>query len=148
MALKVGDPAPAFHGKDTSGKDVSLADFTGKKLVLYFYPKDDTPGCTKEACNFRDHIAEIRAKGAEVLGVSSDDVASHQHFTEKFKLNFPLVADPDKTIGRAYGTIGGVMGMLGLNKRWTFVIDERGRIAHVFEQVDAARHADEVLAVL
>jgi peroxiredoxin Q/BCP len=146
--LAAGDIAPPFRGQTTDGKEVSLSDFSGKKLVLYFYPKDDTPGCTAQACSLRDHISEIRAKGAEVLGVSKDTVASHQKFTQKHRLNFPLLADADGVIGKAYGTISGLIGLVGLNQRWTFVIDEKGRIAHVFNKVDARNHADEVLAVL
>ncbi len=148
MKLKVGDVAPEFTTQDTTGKTVKLADFRGKKVVLYFYPKDDTPGCTKEACSFRDHASEIRAKGAEVLGVSSDGVEAHQKFTSKFKLNFPLLADGDHAIGNAYGTIGGMFGILGWSRRWTFLIDEKGKIAHIFDNVSPTRHVDEVLAAL
>jgi peroxiredoxin Q/BCP len=105
--LKAGDPAPDFSGKTTDGKPVSLKDYRGRKLVMYFYPKDDTPGCTKQACSLRDHNADIVAKGAAVLGVSTQDEASHQKFTSKYQLNFPLLADTDGAVGRAYGTIGG-----------------------------------------
>lgn len=160
MELRVGDAAPPFKGKTTDGKDVSLADYAGKKLVLYFYPKDDTPGCTKEACSLRDHNKDIKAKGAEILGVSADTLESHKKFSEKFKLNFPLLADPDKAVCRAYGAVGGkgeglkgmvqglVMGAMGVPQRWTYVIDEKGRIAHVIERPDVAHHAEEVLALL
>ena len=105
--LEAGDPAPDFTAKTTDGKTVSLADFRGKKLVMYFYPKDDTPGCTKQACSLRDHNKDIVAKGAAILGVSTQDEASHRKFTEKYKLNFPLLADKEGAVGRAYGTIGG-----------------------------------------
>ncbi len=146
--LKSGDPAPAFRGRTTEGKEVSLADFRGKKLVLYFYPKDDTPGCTAEACSLRDHISEIRAKGAEVLGVSTDTVESHRKFTDKHKLNFPLLADPDKTIAKAYGAWGGISRLLGMAQRKTFIVDENGNLTTVFDKVDARNHADEVLSAL
>jgi peroxiredoxin Q/BCP len=152
--LKAGDPAPAFSAKTTDGKTVSLADYRGRKLVLYFYPRDDTPGCTKQACSLRDHDAEIRAKGAQVLGVSTQDEASHQAFTRKFSLNFPLLADTDGAVGRAYGTLGGpgllskLKSAAGMADRVTFVIDEKGRIAHVIDKPDVANHAAEVLALL
>ncbi|MFO1430575.1 MAG: thioredoxin-dependent thiol peroxidase [Candidatus Competibacteraceae bacterium] len=154
MKLKVGDPAPPFTGTTTDGSQVSLADYAGKKLVLYFYPKDATPGCTRQACSLRDHKAEIRAKGAEVLGVSTQDRASHQRFTGKYRLNFPLLADTDKTVAKAYGAIGGggLMGLafnfLGVANRITFIIDERGKIAHIIDNPDCANHAEEVLTLL
>ena len=153
-ALKAGDPAPDFEGTTTDGKRVSLKDYRGRKLVMYFYPKDDTPGCTKQACSLRDHNREIAAKGAAVLGVSTQDEASHQKFTEKYKLNFPLLADTDGAVGRAYGTLGGagLMSKLksaaGFADRVTFVIDENGRIAHVIDKPQVGRHAEEVLALL
>ena len=154
ITLKPGDPAPDFSATTTDGKRVALQDFRGRKLVLYFYPKDDTPGCTKQACSLRDHNAEIAAKGAAVLGVSTQDEASHQAFTKKFNLNFPLLADKDGAVGRAYGTLGG-SGLLsklksaaGMADRVTFVIDGNGRIAHVIDRPDVARHAEEVLALL
>jgi peroxiredoxin Q/BCP len=150
---KAGEPAPAFSALTTDGSRVSLADFRGKKLVLYFYPMDDTPGCTAQACSLRDHNAEIKAKGAAILGVSAQDVASHRKFTAQHKLNFPLLADTDRAVARAYGTIGGglggaLRGMLGLAERVTFIIDERGRIAHVIDSPDTANHAEQVLKLL
>ena len=151
MALKVGDPAPAFTGRTTTGDTVALADYAGKKLVMYFYPKDDTPGCTKQACSLRDHNAEIRARGAEVLGVSTQDEASHQRFTEKYRLNFPLLADTDRTVAKAYGAVGSgglkgfAMDLLGLADRITFIIDEQGRIGHIIDSPNCANHAEEVL---
>ena len=154
MHLKAGDPAPHFPGKTTDGDSVSLADYAGKKLVLYFYPKDDTPGCTKQACSLRDHNGEIRAKGAEILGVSTQDEASHQRFTAKYKLNFPLLADTDKAVSKAYGAVGGgglkglTMDLLGVADRVTFIIDEQGRIAHVIDSPNCPNHAEEVLGLL
>ena len=152
--LKPGDPAPDFEGLTTDGHKVSLADYRGKKLVLYFYPKDDTPGCTKQACSLRDHVAELAAKGASVLGVSTQGKESHQAFTKKYGLNFPLLADTDGKAGRAYGVLGGgglisqLKAAVGFADRVTFVIDEKGRIAHVIDKPDVANHADEVLARL
>jgi peroxiredoxin Q/BCP len=150
---KPGDPAPDFSGPTTDGSQVSLKDFRGKKVVLYFYPMDDTPGCTAQACSLRDHNAEIKAKGAAVLGVSTQDVASHQKFAAKHKLNFPLLADTDRSVARAYGTIGdgvggALRGMLGLAQRVTFIIDEKGRVAHVIDAPDTANHAEQVLKLL
>ena len=151
---KPGDPAPDFSACTTEGRRVSLADFRGRKLVMYFYPRDDTPGCTKQACSLRDHNAEIAAKGAAVLGVSTQDEASHQRFTHKFHLNFPLLADTDGAVGRAYGTLGGpgllskLKSAAGMAARVTFVIDAAGRIAHVIDKPDVKRHAEEVLALL
>lgn len=152
--LKPGDPAPEFSGTTTEGKPVSLKDYRGRKLVMYFYPMDDTPGCTRQACSLRDHNAEIAAKGAAILGVSTQGEESHRKFTEKFKLNFPLLADTDGAVGRAYGTLGG-SGLLsklksaaGMADRVTFVIDGSGRIAHVLDRPDVSRHAEEVLALL
>jgi len=151
---KAGDPAPDFAGVTTDGARVSLKDFRGRKLVLYFYPMDDTPGCTKQACSLRDHNAEIAAKGAAILGVSTQDEDSHRRFTEKYRLNFPLLADKGGAVGRAYGTIGGggllaaAKAIVGMADRVTFIVDEKGRIAHVIDRPDAANHAEEVLALL
>jgi peroxiredoxin Q/BCP len=153
-ALEAGDPAPDFSGVTTDGKPVRLKDFRGRKLVLYFYPRDDTPVCTKQACSLRDHNAEIAARGAAILGVSTQDEASHRRFTQKHGLNFPLLADEGGAVGRAYGTIGGgglfsaAKALLGVADRVTFIIDEKGRIAHVIDRPDAANHAEEVLALL
>ena len=152
--LKAGDPAPDFHGVTTDGKKVALKDYRGKKLVMYFYPMDDTPGCTKQACSLRDHNAEIAAKGAAVLGVSTQGEESHKKFTKKYGLNFPLLADTDGEVGRAYGTLGGsglvskLKSAAGMADRVTFVIDEKGRIAHVIDKPNVANHAEEVLALL
>jgi peroxiredoxin Q/BCP len=152
--LKQGDAAPEFDGVTTDGTRISLGQFRGRKLVMYFYPKDDTPGCTKQACSLRDHLQEIAAKGAAVLGVSTQGEESHQAFTKKFNLNFPLLADTDGSVGRAYGGLGGsgllskLKAAVGFADRVTFVIDEKGRIAHVISRPDVANHADEVLALL
>jgi peroxiredoxin Q/BCP len=152
--LKAGQPAPDFEAATTDGHRVSLGDYRGKKLVLYFYPKDDTPGCTKQACSLRDHVAELAAKGASVLGVSTQGEKSHQDFTRKYGLNFPLLADTEGKVGRAYGVLGGegllskLKTAVGMADRVTFVIDEKGRIAHVIDRPDVANHADEVLALL
>jgi len=152
--LKAGDPAPDFQGVTTDGKKVALKDYRGKKLVMYFYPMDDTPGCTKQACSLRDHNAEIAAKGAAVLGVSTQGEESHQKFTKKYHLNFPLLADTGGEVGRAYGTLGGsglvskLKSAAGMADRVTFVIDEKGRIAHVIDKPNVANHAEEVLALL
>jgi thioredoxin-dependent peroxiredoxin len=154
MRPKAGDPAPDFSGVTTDGKKVSLKDFRGRKLVMYFYPMDDTPGCTKQACSLRDANKDIAAKGAAILGVSTQDEASHRKFTEKYKLNFPLLADTAGEVGRAYGTIGGtglmarIKSAAGMADRITFVIDEKGRVAHVIDKPDTANHAEEVLALL
>lgn len=152
--LKVGENAPDFTGKLTDGSTVSLKDYRGKKLIMYFYPMDDTPGCTAQACSLRDANKEIAKKGAAILGVSTQDSASHQKFTDKYKLNFPLLADTDKTIGKAYGTIGGggllsaAKAVVGMADRVTFIIDEKGKIAQVIDSPNTRNHADEVLALL
>jgi len=130
---------------------VSLSDYKGKKLILYFYPHDDTPGCTKQACSLRDHNSAIKALGAEILGVSTQNQASHQRFAAKHNLTFPLLADTDKSIGKAYGAIGGggltglAINALGMARRMTFIIDEAGKIADIIENPDCANHAEEVL---
>jgi peroxiredoxin Q/BCP len=152
--LKPGDPAPDFDGITTDGHKVSLADYRGKKLVLYFYPKDDTPGCTKQACSLRDGISGLAAKGASVLGVSTQGKESHQAFTKKYGLNFPLLADTEGKVGRAYGVLGGdgllskLKAAVGFADRVTFVIDENGRIAQVIDKPDVANHAEQVVQLL
>ncbi|MDR7537759.1 MAG: thioredoxin-dependent thiol peroxidase [Armatimonadota bacterium] len=149
--LKVGDRAPAFTAQTDGGETVRLADFRGRKVVLYFYPKDDTPGCTREACSFRDHHDALQAAGAVVLGVSADSVASHRRFKEKYRLPFSLLSDPDRKIVTAYGvwkekTIAGRLGF-GI-ERTTFIIDEQGIITHIFPKVRVDGHTEEVLAAL
>ncbi|TAF05168.1 MAG: peroxiredoxin [Nostocales cyanobacterium] len=143
MPLAVGTDAPAFTAKDTNGNTVSLSDFAGKTVVLYFYPKDDTPGCTKQACSFRDAKDEYQNKDVVVLGVSADDEASHQAFTAKYNLNFPLLVDTDKALITAFDVDGG-----GYAKRVTYVIDPSGKIIHVDAAVSTATHASDVLAAL
>jgi len=143
MPLAVGTDAPAFTTKDTNGNTVSLSDFAGKTVVLYFYPKDDTPGCTKQACSFRDAQAQYQGKNVVVLGVSADDEVSHQAFTQKFNLNFPLLADKDKSLIQAYDVDGG-----GYAKRVTYVIDPNGKITHVDANVSTTTHASDVLTAL
>jgi peroxiredoxin Q/BCP len=149
--LKVGAKAPAFSLKNTEGKTVKLSDYQGKKLVLYFYPKDMTPGCTKEACGFRDDYAQLRKRGVEVVGVSGDDQKLHEKFTEKYSLPFTLLSDPDHEMMEKYGAWGEksmygkkYMGVL----RITYIIDEEGKIAHVFKKVKTDSHSQDVIKVL
>ena len=146
--LKEGDKAPDFTSTDQDGNKVSLKDLKGQRVVLYFYPKDDTPGCTKEACSFRDADDVYRSRGIKVLGVSTDNEKSHQKFISKFQLPFDLLADTDKQIVEAYGVWGekSMYGKkyMGTNRK-TFLIDEKGKIAKIFDKVDVANHADEVL---
>ena len=143
MALAVGTQAPAFTVKDTNGNTVSLSDFAGKTVVLYFYPKDDTPGCTKQAQSFRDAQPNYQGKDIVVLGVSADDEASHQAFTAKYNLNFPLLADTNQELIKSYDVDGG-----GYAKRVTYVINPEGKIIHVDGTVNTATHADDILAAL
>lgn len=147
MALSVGTLAPDFSVKDTQGNTVTLAAFKGKSVVLYFYPKDDTPGCTKEACSFRDSYSDYQGKDIVVLGVSMDDEASHQQFTEKFNLPFPLLADTDGTITKAYDVQGERNGFI-YAQRVTYVIDGAGLISQVFEGINTETHAQDILAAL
>jgi thioredoxin-dependent peroxiredoxin len=151
LKLKEGDKAPDFSAETSGGGRASLSELKGKQIVLYFYPRDDTPGCTKEACAFRDAYSDFRKKGAVVLGVSTDPVKSHDKFTEKFKLPFPLLADPEKKIVEAYGVWGekSFMGRkyMGTN-RVTFLIGVDGRIKKIWPKVKPEEHADEVLAAL
>lgn len=147
MALSVGTDAPAFTAKDSEGKTVSLSDFAGKTVVLYFYPKDDTPGCTKEAQSFRDNYAEYQGKDMVVLGVSMDDEASHKLFQEKYGLPFQLLADPEGTITKAYDVLGDYNGKSYAN-RVTYVIDGNGKITHVDEKVKTDSHAQDILSVV
>jgi len=146
--LKVGDQAPEITGKDQHGNTVSLADFRGKKLVLYFYPKDDTPGCTAEACNLRDNYAAIKKAGYEILGVSPDNEKSHTKFITKFELPFSLLADTDKATSEAYGVWieKSMYGRkyMGVN-RMTFIIDEAGKVERIIEKVDTKDHTAQIL---
>jgi peroxiredoxin Q/BCP len=146
--LKEGDKAPAFKGLNEKGENVKLSDYKGKKLVLYFYPKDSTPGCTAEACDLRDNYNQFQAKGYEILGVSPDGVKSHVKFIEKYELPFHLLADEDHSIADAFGAWGEksmygkkYMGIL----RSTFVIDEKGKIEKVIEKVDTKVHTKQLL---
>ena len=151
LKLKVGDPAPAFTVATSGGGKISLADYSGKNVILYFYPKDDTPGCTKEACAFRDYFADFKKKGMVILGVSPDPVKKHDEFVEKFKLPFPLLADEDKKIVQAYGVWGekSFMGRKYLGThRVTFLIGPDGKIKKIWPAVKAEEHAAEVLAGL
>lgn len=151
LKLKEGDVAPEFSAATSGGGRVLLADFKGKNVVLYFYPKDDTPGCTKEACAFRDYFAEFKKRGTVVLGVSTDSTGSHDKFAGKYKLPFTLLADEDKKIVTAYGVWGekSFMGRKYLGThRVTFLIGPDGRIKKIWPTVKPDEHAAEVLATL
>ncbi len=147
--LKEGSKAPVFKGVDQNGKAISLADFKGKKVVLYFYPKDDTTTCTIQACNLRDNYAALLKKGYQVIGVSTDDVKSHKKFEEKYKLPFPLVADEDKKIVDKYNLWGEktLMGRTYMGTtRTTFLIDEAGKIVSIIDKPQSKNHTAEILA--
>lgn len=138
---QVGSKAPDFGAVDQDGNKVKLSDFRGKTVALYFYPKDDTPGCTAEACSFRDDMEIVQEAGIKVIGVSADGMESHKKFEKKYGLNFTLVADPDKTIIEAYG----VKGVFGVARRVTFLVDRHGIIRHVWSKVSPKGHSREVL---
>lgn len=148
MSLVIGDKAPAFSSIDQNGKNISLQDLKGKKVILYFYPEDDTPGCTKESCNLRDNWSSLKKNGFIVVGVSPDNEKSHRKFADKFELPFSLLVDTDKKIISAYNCWGektmygkNYMGVL----RHTYVIDENGKIEKIFLKVDTANHTHQIL---
>jgi len=152
MALQIGDKAPEILGQNQDGKEIKLSEFAGKKLVLYFYPKDNTPGCTAQACSLRDEYSELRAKGYEVLGVSVDSTVSHQKFIKKYDLPFNLISDGDKTLSELFGTWGekklygkSYMGML----RTTFIISESGIIEKIIlpKEVNTKEHGIQVMSL-
>ena len=146
--VKEGEAAPDFEARDAEGNTVRLSDLRGQKVALYFYPKDDTPGCTKEACSLRDGHAELTRRGIKVIGVSTDSEKSHRKFAEKYSLPFTLLADTDHKVADAYGVYGEKKFMgrtyMGVNRK-TFLIDEQGRIRKVFDKVNVEEHADEIL---
>jgi len=145
--LSVGDIAPEFDLTDQQGQQHRLADYHGQWLVFYFYPKDDTPGCTKEACSLRDEFAAFRQLDVAVLGVSLDDTDSHEAFAKKYRLPFPLLSDVDGEVAKAYGSLGG-FGPIRYAKRHTFIIDPDGRIARLWRKVKPADHGSELLEAL
>lgn len=151
MLLKKGDRAPGFSGHNQNGEKIALSDFRGKKIILYFYPKDNTPGCTAESCNLNDNYNFWLSKGYEVIGISPDSVSSHKKFADKFQFGFNLIADPETEILNAYGVWGEksmygrkYMGVL----RTTFIINEDGIIEDVFEKVDTKNHTDQIVKAL
>jgi peroxiredoxin Q/BCP len=149
--MNIGDKLPEVLGKDQDGKEIRTADFAGKKFILYTYPKDNTSGCTAEACSLRDHRDELRALGYEIVGISKDSAASHQKFIEKHQLNFPLIADTDTTLLQQLGAWG-EKTMCGRKTigtlRTTYLIDEEGRIADIFlpKQIKTKEHAEQIIA--
>ena len=148
MNLQIGSPAPDFSANNQKGETLSIGHFTGKKLVLYFYPKDDTPGCTAEACSLRDNYQDLIAKGYSILGVSPDTEAKHQKFIDKYNLPFDLLADTDNAVALAYG-VWVEKSMYGRKymgiARTTFVIDEQGNLAEIIEKVDTKNHAAQII---
>jgi peroxiredoxin Q/BCP len=146
--LSIGDEAPMFEGKDQNGNSVKLKDYAGKKVALYFYPKDMTPGCTNQACNLRDNFEGLKKEGIEVIGVSPDDEARHQKFIDKYELPFTLIADPEKEVIQAYG-IWGLKKFMGKEydgvHRTTFLINEEGKIHDIIKKPKTKVHAEEIL---
>ncbi len=148
--MNIGDKAPELLGRDQDGKELKMSDFKGKKLVLYFYPKDNTPGCTSEACNLRDNYHQFLAQGYAVVGVSVQDEASHKKFIEKYQLPFPLIADTDMTLNNAFG-VWGEKNMYGRKYmgtfRTTFIIDEEGKIERIIspKEIKVKEHAEQIL---
>lgn len=146
--LKIGQAAPDFHLPDQNGVVHTLKEFNGKKLVLFFYPKDNTPTCTTQACNLRDHVDALQSRGISVIGISTDSVRKHKNYESKFSLPFPLLADENKVMVEAYG-VWGQKKLFGVEyvgtKRLTFLIDEKGKIAHIIDKVKASNHAAQIL---
>ena len=145
-APAVGKPAPAFKLQDQAGRWHSLADYKGKWVALYFYPKDDTPGCTTQACGFRDNVFAFNREGAVIVGISVDAVASHKEFAAKHGLPFTILADSDKSVTRSYGVLKTYLGVMEMARRDTFIIDPQGRVAKHYESVNPEGHSQLVLA--
>ena len=142
--LKVGDDAPTFTLPDSLGNQVSLNDYKGKWVVLYFYPKDDTPGCTTEACHFRDDFKLLESLGAKVIGISIDDSFSHKKFAEKYNLPFPLLSDASGEVASRYGALNNFL-VIKLAKRYTYLINPQGKIAKIYLSVDTSKHSQEII---
>ena len=148
MNLKIGDNAPDFEGKNQNNESVKLSSFIGEKVVLYFYPRDNTPGCTAQACNLKDNFNELSRKGYKIIGVSSDSIKSHKKFEEKYSLPFDLISDEDKAIHKSYGTWieKSMYGRKYMGTaRWTFIIDENGIINNIIEKVKTKEHTNQIL---
>ncbi len=148
MNLKIGDKAPDFEGKNQNNESVKLSSFIGEKVVLYFYPRDNTPGCTAQACNLKDNFNELSRKGYKIIGVSSDSIKSHKKFEEKYALPFDLISDEDKAIHKSYGTWieKSMYGRKYMGTaRWTFIIDENGIINNIIEKVKTKEHTNQIL---
>ena len=148
MNLKIGDKAPDFEGKNQNNESVKLSSFIGEKIVLYFYPRDNTPGCTAQACNLKDNFNELSRKGYKIIGVSSDSIKSHKKFEEKYSLPFDLISDEDKAIHKSYGTWieKSMYGRKYMGTaRWTFIINENGIINNIIEKVKTKEHTNQIL---
>ncbi len=148
MNLKIGDKAPDFEGKNQNNESVKLSSFIGEKIVLYFYPRDNTPGCTAQACNLKDNFSELTRKGYKIIGVSSDSIKSHKKFEEKYSLPFDLISDEDKVIHKSYGTWieKSMYGRKYMGTaRWTFIINENGIINNIIEKVKTKEHTNQIL---
>ena len=142
--LQIGDTAPSFKLNDAKGQPHQLSDYAGQYVVLYFYPKDDTPGCTKEACQFRDDLAQLEKLGAKVVGVSVDNSDSHAKFAEKYHLPFPLLADTDGKVAQSYGALNNLI-VVKIAKRYTYLIDPKGKIAKIYTSVDTSKHSQQII---